>query len=194
MTQFYRLVNGQPFPYSVDQFRKDFPHLSISNNPHMGELRSYLLCTPPIVLFIPRATSQPEYDPNTHNAIEALPEFLNGEWYQKWELVQLLPPPPEPNWDLFESLAIRDTSFDNILGMGLQPGVAPAASVTLSDAMREVKIRGEVAVPSFRNSWTRLCRKVNAPQVEIQRFAGAAMACNLPDYFIQAILAPLPEE
>lgn len=101
---------------------------------------------------------------------------------------------PPPNWDLFEALAIRDPSFDSILGMGLQPGVAPAASVTLGDSMREIKVRGEVAVPSFRNSWTRLCKRVNAPQEEIQRFAGAAIACNLPNYFVQAILAPIPED
>lgn len=119
---------------------------------------------------------------------------VNGTVTLGWELVDVPPPPPQPNWDLFEALAIRDTAFDSILGMGLQPGVAPAASVTLGDSMREIKIRGEVAVPSFRNSWTRLCRRVNAPQEEIQRFAGAAIACNLPDYFIQAILAPIPEE
>lgn len=119
---------------------------------------------------------------------------INGTVTLGWELINIPPLPPQPNWDLFEALAIRDPSFDSILGLGLQPGVAPAASVTLGDSMREIKVRGEVAIPSFRNSWTRLCRKVNAPQEEIQRFAGAAIACNLPDYFVQAILAPIPEE
>lgn len=194
MTQFYLFRDTGPIPYSVSKFREDYPKISISNNPHDDELASFAFCNPPIILFRPLSTTPPPYNATTHKLVETTPILVNNLWYQSWSIQELPPQPPEPNWDLFEALAIRDTSFDNILGMGLQPGIAPAASVTLSDAMREVKIRGEVAVPSFRNSWTRLCRKVNAPQTEIQRFAGAAIACNLPDYFIQAILAPLPEE
>lgn len=190
----YQIVDNLPVPISINEIRSAYPEISFPSNPNDDQLASYISLNPPLIVVRPIPTEPPNHNSSLYSAKEVLPEFINGKWQQKWELVQIPPQQQEPNWDLFESLAIRDTSFDNILGMGLQPGVAPAASVTLSDAMREIKIRGEIAVPSFRNSWTRLCRKVNAPQEEIQRFAGAAIACNLPPYFVQAILAPLPEE
>ena len=97
--------SGPQWPYSVAQFRADEPQLSISDNPHEGELATYADLDPPILVFAAKPTDPPTHDPAIHRPQEVRPACVDGVWQQAWELIELPPPPepePQPDWAQFK--------------------------------------------------------------------------------------------
>jgi hypothetical protein len=86
--------SGPQWPYSAAQLRADEPRLSVSSNPHPGELASYAALEPPVLLLTYAPTPQPEHDPALFQAVEVAPVLVNGGWQQAWELVELPPAAP----------------------------------------------------------------------------------------------------
>jgi hypothetical protein len=107
----FRIKDNQIiWPYSWQQLRQDEPWLSISANPHAGEIASWLQLDPPIVIIAYQPAIQPEFDPRTERIEEAEPVETPDGWFQTWayrpatpeeiaayDLAQL----PPPQWREF---------------------------------------------------------------------------------------------
>lgn len=144
------------------------------------------------------STEPPSIDPATQKVVAADPPaiLVNGQWQEAWQVIDLTQEEQKSlqpaRWEVFERLAIGDSSFQSLIALGLE--ASTTAALRLPVSMSDIRYNGQIAVASFRNNWVKICRTLNAPRSEVERFAAAAQLCNLPDYFIQAILAPIPEE
>ena len=147
-------------------------------------------------LYAVQEVPPPPFNPATQRLLPAEPTLIDGKWTQQWQVVDLTQEEQKSlqpaRWEVFERLAIGDSGFQSLIALGLQ--ASTTAALRLPVSMSDIRYNGEIAVASFRNNWVKICRALNAPRSEVERFAAAAQLCNLPDYFIQAILAPIPEE
>lgn len=204
MPTLLRLRDNSPqWPYSVAQFRADEPGLSISNNPHPGELATYATLEPPILVFQVEATAPPKHDSATHWAREIAPVQVDGKWQQAWELVELpTAPPPPPNWLEFRQAIFTENGYVD----------AHAAALNSDDNRIKFAATGLfVFLQNFENTgnWEEylqaLLLTVSNPSLSLseqaklaQEFLGLAQRCNLPLAFIeafqQAIIPPVGSE
>ena len=185
MTTLLRLLpTGPQWPYSVAQFRTDEPHLSISNDPHPGELASYAELEPPIMVFQVQSTAPPAYDPATHRAEEITPTCVNGVWQQTWQLIELPPPAPIINWDTFKEQALNSSVLNSILLEAYQ--TVPVAASALIPALLKVENN---QFKDFEISWKSIVTELNISQEIINSFVASAEECNLPQEFINIINA-----
>jgi hypothetical protein len=76
---------GPQWPYSVAQLRADEPRLSVSSDPHPGELASYAALDPPILLFVVSQASPPAIDPRSQRLVLGV-ELVDNEWRQVWSV------------------------------------------------------------------------------------------------------------
>lgn len=191
MKTFYILQGGTPSPYSLAQFRADHPTLSISDDPHAGELASYAALEPPILLVLPEPTTPPPWDPATQALVEDLPVLDGGVWRQAWRVVDLPPPPPRPDFD-----ALRR-------GIQTENGYRLAFTQALgADPM------GGLPAPSRLDDWERfgdwrpflesllIMLGTIAPQDAAHvawEFLALAQRCHMDPAFLAALQAQLPE-
>lgn len=56
-------------------------------------------------------TDQPEYDPNTHEAVEADPELIGNTWMQAWDVVELPEPVIVTEWRTFTTALMAAQYF-----------------------------------------------------------------------------------
>lgn len=139
----FRIKNDQIiWPYSWQQLRQDEPQLSISANPHPGEIASWLELDPPIVIITYQSTIQPEAtDPRTEQIEEAEPVETPNGWFQAWtyrpatpeeiaayDLAQL----PPPQWREFAIALILLPETSTFLS-SLPAAPARALEVALSN-------------------------------------------------------------
>jgi hypothetical protein len=103
--------NSIQWPYTVSQFRIDEPRLSISDNPHNDELASYRQMDPPILIYSPEPTAQPEYNSSLQQIIEVQPINVDGTWRQQWQIVDLPTPPPSPDFEQFRTAIRSENGF-----------------------------------------------------------------------------------
>lgn len=82
MTYINPTINS--YPYSLAQLRQANPNVSFRDNATPDELA-------PFGVFPVVKTAAPEYDPSTHRIEEAFPEEVNGEWRQRWTVVEMTP-------------------------------------------------------------------------------------------------------
>lgn len=78
---FVKVVNGNVvrYPYSLMDMRMDHPNTSFPERAPVELLAAY--DTYPV-----ERTDHPNYDPEAHRPVEGQPEFVGGQWKQKWNL------------------------------------------------------------------------------------------------------------
>ena len=173
---------GPQWPYSAAQLRADEPRLSVSNNPHPAELASYAALQPPIVLITYNPTPQPEHDPALFQANEVAPVFINGNWQQAWELVELPPIAPQPRWVEFGAAVQSDPAINQLLGAALQQ--APALGLGLGVGLGKAA-DGDARV--FLSSWS-MARALGLISPELLAAVEAmAVQFDLPADFVEAL-------
>lgn len=121
MTTLLRLrPDGPQWPYSVTQFRADEPSLSISSDPHPGELASYATLTPPIVVVEVAEVAPPAIDPRTQRLLPVTAELVDGAWRQSWSVRDATEQEvaaydaanaPSPNWPGFQTELLQSATF-----------------------------------------------------------------------------------
>jgi Phage tail assembly chaperone protein len=80
----YALIkDGKPlkYPYSFDDLRDDNPNVSFYENPTIEDLHSWGLFP------VEKVTSS--FDISKENAIQSLPIFRDGKWYEHWNIVSI---------------------------------------------------------------------------------------------------------
>jgi hypothetical protein len=175
--------NAPQWPYSVAQFRADEPSLSISSDPHPGELASYAELEPPILVFQVQPAAQPEHDPATHRAQEITPVEVDGGWQQAWELIEIPPAPPIPDWATFRSGLLTSADVAQAMTTARAAGAEPAAT-NLPMALRDAQ-GGQIA--EFAACWGMVAAAGGASPEALAALVAAAEACNLPAGFVAAL-------
>jgi hypothetical protein len=173
---------GPQWPYSAAQLQADEPRLSVSNDPHPGELASYAALQPPIVLITYNPTPQPEHDPSLFRVNEVAPVLNNGTWQQAWELVELPPSAPQPRWVEFGAAVQASPAINTLLGAALQQ--APALGLGLGVGLGKAA-DGDARV--FLSSWS-MARTLGLISAELLAAVQAlAEQFDLPSAFVEAL-------
>jgi hypothetical protein len=189
MTLLRLLPTGPQWPYSVTQFRADEPRLSISNDPMAGELASYAELEPPILVFQVQPTDPPAYDPATHRAEETTPICADGVWQQAWQLIELPPPAPTPDWATFRGGLLISPEVAALMGAARESGCEPA--VTALPVALEKAQTGDLG--DFAACWALVARDGAASPELIAQLVATAEACHLPEAFIASLQPVMPE-
>ena len=203
MTAFLlRIRDSVPqWPYSVAQFRADEPQLSISNDPHVGELASYASLNPPILIYKITPTNPLETtnlpESRTQRISESEPVQNNeGNWEQTWvvrnateaEVAEwdiINNPPPQPDWVAFKLLSLSSPQFKEIIAQALLSD--PVNALGLQLELNEL-IRGGDPRPFFA-AITSVFNAVQPDPSVIRSFAAAARMMNLPSEFVDMLLS-----
>jgi hypothetical protein len=173
---------GPQWPYSAAQLRADEPRLSVSNDPHPGELASYAQLEPPILLLTYSPTPQPEHDPALFRAVEIAPVRVDGAWQQAWELVELPPATLQPRWVEFGAAVQASPAINSLLGAALQQ--APALGLGLGVGLGKAA-DGDVRV--FLSSWNMaLALNLISPEL-LAAVKAMAVQFDLPADFVEAL-------
>lgn len=183
-------------PYPVGQFRADEPSLSISHDPHPGELASYATLEPPILVFQVQPTDPPEHDPATHRAVEVQPvQAPDGSWQQAWELQELppVPPaPPTPDWAQFRQALISENGYAGAF-----------AAIGSISPMLERPLAPRLDRFQFEGQWQPFLESLGLALGTLPAQDGAHLAsemlalagrCNLPTAFCEALQALLESD
>jgi len=175
--------NAPQWPYTVAQFRADEPQLSISNDPHPGELASYATLTPPILVFQVQPTDPPEHDPAAQRVEEVVPVDVDGQWQQAWELIEIPPAPPAPDWAAFKGGLLTSAAVAQVMGAAREAGCEPA--VTNLPVALEKAQSGNLA--EFAACWGLVVAVGGASPEALAALVAAAEVCNLPADFVAAL-------
>jgi hypothetical protein len=115
-----------------------------------------------------------------------------GEWRWGWELVEIVPPEPEPDWGTFKREVMAHPQVNLALGGGL--GQVPAAAIALPATVIASAAGG--GVDDFRAAWLAL-RSAGLVSAELlAEVRELATACRLPEPFVAALggaIRPEPE-
>jgi hypothetical protein len=182
--------SGPQWPYSVAQFRADEPQLSISDNPHEGELATYADLDPPILVFAAKPTDPPTHDPAIHRPQEVRPACVDGVWQQAWELIELPPPPepePQPDWAQFRQALRQENGYGSAFQSALSAD--PMAGVQLAIGLDRFRREGDYAdfLEALGNSLSVLPTD-QAAHIALELLALAGR-CDLPLSFREALQA-----
>jgi hypothetical protein len=175
-----RLVNeNNIYPYTVDQFRTDEPHLSISNFPHETELESYRNEHPPILVYPVKNTEMPEYNHSTHYIKEGDPILVDGEWNQTWILLEL---PPPPDWKTFKTVVMENPVLNEAIANAIP--LVTSAALAIPAALMKAE---EGKLDDLEKCWDDI-RAVSPVENEvINELIQLATLCNLPASFIDIL-------
>ena len=142
------------WPYSVAEFKADEPQLSISNDPHAGELASYAALTPPVRVFLVADTAPPDIDPRTQRLLPVGVEQVDGAWRQVWpvrdateqeieEYDAANQPPPPPDWTAYRE-GLRDQRYVEVVAGALaSTSEAKYGAMNISSALNSFQDRGD---------------------------------------------------
>jgi hypothetical protein len=97
------------------------------------------------------------------------------------------PPIPNPNWELFEKVVLRNTAIINLLEAAALKNPLVASAFPASFYMTKLGDFG-----SFRIIWKELMRYVEVYPEVVQDTMRLASGCNLPQEFIDIIADYLP--
>lgn len=121
MNDIIRLRNNIPeYPYSVQRFRMDEPQLSISRDPHPGELATYATLEPPILVYAVAQIAPPIIDSRTQRPLPVEAEFVDGAWRQTWPVRDATEQEiadydaanaPPPDWNGFQAELLQSATF-----------------------------------------------------------------------------------
>lgn len=77
-----KIKNGVPKKYSIRQLLSDNPQVSFPKDIPNITLNAY-------DVYILKETIFPQYNPLTHRVEESIPENINGQWTQVWNVIPL---------------------------------------------------------------------------------------------------------
>jgi hypothetical protein len=97
------------------------------------------------------------------------------------------PPIPEPRWELFEKVVLRNTAIINLLVTAAQINPLVASAFPASFYMTKI---GDFS--SFRIIWRELMRYVQVYPSVVEDTISLAIGCHLPQEFIDIITDYLP--
>jgi hypothetical protein len=170
-------ANSPPvWPYSLADLRRDNLNVSFSANPTADDLA-------PFDVFVVEPTDPPEHDPTTHRAQEITPVEIDGQWQQAWELIELPPAPPTPDWSTFKGGLLTSAAVAQVMGAAREAGCEPA--VTNLPAALEKAQSGDTA--EFVACWGLVVAAGGASPDALAALSAAAQACNLPAEFVAAV-------
>ena len=174
---------GTVWPYSLAQLRADEPQRSFSSSPSNWELSVF-------GVFRVLATAQPEIDPAIERAVEVEPVLVDGQWQQRWEIVELSEAEREayyrathpPQWIAFNdalpadvnALLAQAQTIDHRLYLGLGVGLGKAAD-------------GDARV--FLGAWQKARGAGLIPPEMIAQIQALAVAHDLPAEFVAGLAA-----
>jgi hypothetical protein len=176
----------------VAQLRADEPRLSVSNDPHPGELASYAALNPPILLFQVAEVAPPPIA-RTQRLLPADVQLIDGEWRQVWSLRDATKQEiadfdeanrPPPRWVEFGAAVQVSAPVIQVVTVALQqlPPLGLGLAVGLGKAED-----GKPA--SFLSSWT-IARSLGMVTPEIAaELAELAQDFDLPVSFVAALVA-----
>lgn len=126
---------------------------------------------------------QPEHDPTTHRLepTEAI-DLQALTVTRDWQLAELPPPPPTPDWAAFKTVALNSATLNQILAAAYQS--APVAAGALAPALLRAEGNGS---DDFAAAWRAICAAVPVPPEVIAGFQQVAKSCDLPQHFIDAL-------
>lgn len=185
-------LNPTRYPYSVAQLRADEPQLSLSADPHDGELAA--LSQLGILVARVQPTERPA-DTREQRAEEGMPEQDGDTWRQTWTLRDATAEElaawdaahaPQPDWVTFKAIALNSSNLNSVLVAAY--GTAPVAAGALAPSLLRAE-QGDII--DFAASWAAICAAVPVSPQVITGFATVAQQCNLPPEFIAA-LEPSP--
>ena len=204
------------WPYSVAEFKADEPQLSISNDPHAGELASYAALTPPVRVFLVADTAPPDIDPRTQRLLPVNVEQVDGAWRQVWPVRDATeqeieeydaanqPPPPAADWVGFQTELLQSATFSAAriqarqiieselpTAEGVRQQRLLRAATALSDIGAVVLAAASQQDPSlFIGAWL-ILRQAHLVSPEVATgMAQIATAYNLPPNLTQSLGAP----
>jgi hypothetical protein len=82
--QYVKVKNGTPYKYTIDQLFIDYPNADIYKGSEMpnSELLMIYKVFPLVTTSVPDLQDNEMFE-------EAPPKFINGEWYQQWDVKKL---------------------------------------------------------------------------------------------------------
>ena len=104
------------------------------------------------------------------------------EWRHGWELIELPPPVPQPDWGSFKRSLLAHPEINLLLGGGIT--AAPAAALSLPATLLNAA-GGDVA--DFRSAWLTLRRLGLVSAELLQEVRALAISSNLPEVFVEAL-------
>ena len=199
----YYLPPGGDFPQGLPDYwrfdngvvREDLKYLTTDKLNELGWLGPYTYPVPKN----PKDATQPfDYDPEVQKYIwdkVELKFYIVNMDENELEYLQSLrtPPPepsatPEPNWELFEKVVLRNTSIITLVTTAAQMNPLVASAFPASFYMTKFGDFG-----SFRLIWKELMRYVDVyPQI-VEDTISLATGCHLPQEFIDIITNYQPE-
>lgn len=90
-------------------------------------------------------TDPPEYDPNTHEAVEADPELIGGTWMQAWDVVELPEPVIVVQWRTFAA-GLMAAPYFQARAIGADAGYVDACSRLMTALKFHLDDIGNLAV------------------------------------------------
>ena len=185
MTQLLRLLpTGPLWPYSVPQFRRDEPWLSISDAPHDGELASYGELDPPILVRRVIPVDPPEFDPTTHYVEEVAPTEIDGVWLQTWQVQPLPPVLPQPDYrGFYDALLVSGTYSAALQQVMSAPTPGPAAALAVLISALQDALNGRPNPPALQSAIWLLLGQLALPPEAAAELQGLLDAANLAELY-----------
>jgi hypothetical protein len=72
------------YPYTLDKLKREFPNVSFPNKPSEELLEEYNV-------FVVNTQSMPAINPSTQKCVEIEPEYIEGKWEQRWDIIYFTP-------------------------------------------------------------------------------------------------------
>lgn len=173
------------WPYSRSQLAADEPRLSISAQPHAGELALMATLDPPVLVYQVQPAEQPTYDPLTQRVEQVMPEPVNGQWLQRWEVVNLPPAPlqePEPQWVAFGATLVADAAVNGLVATARDN--APVLHLMLGVGLGQAA-QGDLQ--TFGAAWAAARGAGMVSPELIEHMQELAVGFNLPAEFIAGL-------
>lgn len=184
MTLLIRLDPSR-YPYSLAQLRLDEPQLSLSADPHDGELAALA----ELGILVARVLPTPgPADTREQRAEESFPEQDGATWHQAWTVRDAteeeiaawdIAHRPEPQWMAF-GLAMATSTAIAALYAALPVPVANALSIGLSDAAK-----GDDRL--FAGLWQQVAAGGAISAELLAEITAVATDCHLPQSFIDSL-------
>ena len=190
--------NAIQWPYSVARFKQDEPSLSISDNPHPGELATYAALDPPIRVFQVADVPPPEIDARTQRLLPVGVEQVGGAWRQVWtwrdateqEIEEYdatnQPPPPPPDFVAFNEALLTENGFEAVWSAVLN--IEPMLAIAMPAYLETFRTNGDWSQYLISLSKAIALLETNEQrQYIISELLGLSQRCNLPNDFIAAL-------
>ena len=190
--------DGPQWPYSVAQFRADEPQLSISNDPHPGELASYAALDPPILVFKVADVAPPPIDPRTQRLLPVGVEQVDGAWRQAWPVRDATeqeiadydaanqPPPPPPDFVAFNEALLTENGFEAVWSAVLN--IEPMLAIAMPAYLETFRTNGDPSQYLISISKAiALLETDEQRQYIVSELLDLSLRCNLPSDFIAAL-------